>query len=219
MRRVPYLFSVAPPGYTAPVRPALVPPARSGFPPTHAVLDELWAMWVDALGGALATRPFLFGDGFTLADASVYGQLGMNLADPSAAEGLRARAPRLDAWLRAIAADRHASAMGAASLQSDLTPLLRAIGRTFVPLMLQNERAYLAAAAAGETVFSEPAFDRGRALYDGTLLGHPFRAVVKTFQVQVWRELCTAFAALAPAERAHVGALLDVAPDDFALAG
>jgi glutathione S-transferase len=215
VRRLPYLFSVAPDGYTAAVRPALVPPSRSGFPPTHALLDEIWALQVDALAGALAARPFLFGDGFTLADASVYGQLGMNLADPSAAEGLRARAPRLDAWLRAVASDTHAHARGPLALHDDLTPLLRAVGRTFVPLMIQNERAYLAAVAAGETLFNERALDRGRALYDGTLLGHPFRAVAKTFQVQVWRDLRAAFAALGAAEQTRARALFDLAPDAF----
>ena len=33
-------------------------------------------------------------------------------------------------------------------------------------------------------------FDQGQALYDGTLMGQPFRAAIKTFQVAVWRELC-----------------------------
>ena len=32
----------------------------------------------------LASRPFILGGRFTLADAAIYGQLGMNLPDPSA---------------------------------------------------------------------------------------------------------------------------------------
>jgi hypothetical protein len=202
--------------HSAPVRPALVPPSRPGFPPTHALLDEIWSRWVDGLASALAARPYLFGNGFTLADASVYGQLGMNLADPSAADVLRARSPRLDAWLRAIASDAHADARGTPALHDDLAPLLHAIGSTFVPVMIQNERAYLAAAAAGDTTFNERAFDHGRALYDGTLLGHPFRAVAKTFQVQVWREIRAAFGALGTAAQARTTTLFDVAPDAFA---
>jgi glutathione S-transferase len=218
VRRLPYLMSVAPAGYTAPVRPALVPPSRAGFPPTHAMLDAIWGLFVDALARALAGRPHLFGERFTLADASVYGQLGMNLADPIAADGLRARAPGLDAWLRAIARDEHTAAAGPLALHDDLAPLLGAIGRTFVPLMIQNEQAYLAAVAAGETIFNERAFDRGRALYDGTLLGQPFRAVARTFQVQVWRELRGAFSALQPAAQARITALLDVPAASLALA-
>jgi glutathione S-transferase len=215
-RRLPYLFSVAAAGCTAPVRPALLPPARAGFPPTHALLDDTWAAYVDALAGPLVARPYLFGDGFTLADASVYGQLGMNLADPTAAEALRTRAPPLHAWLGAIACDAHAHAAGTPAWHDDLTPLLRAIGRTFVPLMAQNERAYLAARADGETLFNERAFDRGRALYDGTLCGHPFRAVVKTFQVVVWRELRADYARLDADTRARILALLDVPASTFA---
>jgi glutathione S-transferase len=215
VRRLPYLFSVAPEGHTAPVRPALVPPTRPGFPPTHALLDRIWEWYVDTLAVPLATRPFLFGDRFTLADASVYGQFGMNLADPTAAEELRARAPRLDTWLQTLTADAHAGSAGPLGLHDDLTPLMRTIGATFVPLMIQNERAYLAARATGERLFNERAFDRGRALYDGTLLGRPFRAVVKTFQVQVWRELQAAFAGLDAAGRTRVMALLDVEPTAF----
>jgi glutathione S-transferase len=215
VRRLPYLLSVAPPGYTAPVADALVPPSPPGFPPTHALLDETWRAYVDAVAGVLSQRPFLFGAGFTVADASVYGQLGMNLADPTACDLLRARAPRLHAWLDATWHDAHAGTTGPVALHDDLVPLLRLIGRTFVPLMVQNERAYQAALAAGETIFNERAFDRGRALYDGELLGHPFRAVVKTFQVQVWRELRAAYAALDAGDRRRASELIGAAPHDF----
>ena len=42
VRRCPYLFSVAPEGYTTSVESARNPPSRSGFPPTHDLLDESW---------------------------------------------------------------------------------------------------------------------------------------------------------------------------------
>ena len=48
------------------------------------------------------------------------------------------------------------------------------------------------------------AFDAGRALYDGTLLGKPFRSVVKSFQVQVWSEIQVAWDALSGEERARL---------------
>ena len=60
---------------------------------------------------------------------------------------------------------------------------------TFMPLMQQNEAAYNESVANGQTLFNEAAFDRHQALYDGQLMGHAYRAVVKTFQVAVWREL------------------------------
>ena len=47
--------------------------------------------------------------------------------------------------------------------------------------------------AKGETLFNEPAFDQGRALYSGELLGYPFRSVAKTFQARVWRDLVRAW--------------------------
>ena len=67
--------------------------------------------------------------------------------------------------------------------------------------MVQNEQAYERAVGAGETLFNEAAFKHERALYDGELLGYPFRAVVKTFQVRVWRELKDSWRALAAADR------------------
>ena len=74
----------------------------------------------------------------------------MNLTDPTAADALAARTPRVDAWIRAIAADAHAESAGPLRLSDSLRPLLAAIGRTLVPLMRQNEQAFLRAEAAGE---------------------------------------------------------------------
>lgn len=214
VRRLPYLFSVAPPGFAiAGLPPELTPPARAGFPPTHALLDELRGAFLDCVEGVLNRQPFLLGDRFTLADASVYGQLGMNLKDPTAAEDMRRRAPTTYRWLCGIRDGRHAASAGALGLVEALRPLLELIDRTFVPLMAQNEAAYERARAAGETRFNEPAFDRGRALYDGVLLGHPFRAVVKTFQVRVWREIRAAWSALDGEARSRVRQVLPDIPD------
>jgi len=66
---------------------------------------------------------------------------------------------------------------------------------------MQNEDAFEQARAAGETLFNEAAFECDRALYDGQLLERPFRAVVKTFQVRVWRELKASWWALAAQDR------------------
>ena len=83
--------------------------------------------------------------------------------------------------------------------------------------MTQNEDAYLNAVAAGETQFNEVAFNRNRALYNGQLLDYPFRAVVKTFQVGVWRALKDSWRALDQADR---GALeREYLPDAAAMFG
>jgi hypothetical protein len=89
-----------------------------------------------------------------------------------------------------------------------LRALFAFIASTFVPLMVQNAAAYDAARAAGETRFNEWAFNRNRALYDGELHGQPFRAVVKTFQVRVWRDLRAAWAALDGEARSRIRRVL-----------
>jgi glutathione S-transferase len=205
VRRLPYLFSVAPSESSRPRVPAaLVPPSRPGFPPTHALLEDVWARWIDAVAGILATRPFLLGERFTLADASVYGAFGMNLADPTAADRMRTRAPTLHGWLAHIRERGHVGSRGTVGLHADLAPLLGSLRQTFVPLMIQNARAWETAGSSGQTLWNEAAFDAGHALYDGTLLGRPFRSVAKSFQVRVWRELEGAWARLDEPARARV---------------
>jgi glutathione S-transferase len=208
VRRLPYLFSVAPAGFSVSgLAPGLTPPSRAGFPETHRLLDEAWGEYLDATEAILARQPYLLGERFTVADASAYGQLGMNLKDPTADEHMRRRAPVTHRWLREIRDGRHAGSAGTLGLSEGLRPLLAAIGTTFVPLMRRNEAAYEERLRAGETLFNEAAFDRGRALYDGELAGRPYRAVAKTFQVRVWREVREAWSRLPAEARREVEAL------------
>lgn len=208
--RLPYLFSVAPAGFSMPgVPPHLTPASRAGFPPTHALLDQAWGAYVDAVEALLARRPWLLGQRFTIADAGAFGHLGGSFIDPSARRLLQARSPRTYAWLERLWRGAHVGSAGELALGAELAPLLRIVARTFVPLMQQNEAAFLAATRAGETVFNERAFNRGRSLYDGELLGQPFRAVVKTFQVQVWRDLRTSWLRLTAHDRGLIEALAD----------
>jgi glutathione S-transferase len=127
VRRLPYLFSIAPPGFSVGRRSALTPPAPAGFPPTHAILEEAWADFLAAIEVVLTNRPFLLGTGFTLADAGVYGQLAMNLTDPSAADDIRRRAPATFAWLQSLRARRHVGTSGAPRLEADLAGLVAVI--------------------------------------------------------------------------------------------
>ena len=105
VRRLPYLFSVAPPDSARfddlPAR--LRPPARAGFPPTHELLEHAFAELLAALEPVLSRRPYLLGTRFTLADASLYGQLGMNRTDPSARAWIARAAPATHAWIDRIA--------------------------------------------------------------------------------------------------------------------
>ena len=202
VRRLPYLFSVAPEGFTmAGVAAELTPPSVPGFPPTHALLDEIWEDIVRTIDDLLRKRPYLLGERFTIADASVYGQLSMNLKDPSANDRMAQIAPRMHAWLLSIRDGSHRAPQGSLGDIDLLRPLVDVIGETFVPLMQQNERAHHIASTRGERVLNEPAFDRRSALFEGTLRGRPFRSVAKTFQVRVWRDLRVAWKALAPSAR------------------
>ncbi|MDP4651727.1 MAG: hypothetical protein NWS56_08240, partial [Haliea sp.] len=105
---------------------------------------------------------------------------------------------------------KHANSTGNLYLSPHLQALLDIIGATFIPLMQQNEAAYCNALKRGQTLFNEAAFDRGEALYDGTVLSRPFRAVVKTFQVTVWRELCLHWGALTDSDREQLSSVLPV---------
>lgn len=207
VKRLPYLFSVAPDGYQIDdLAPDLTPPSRPGFPETHTLLDDAFTRSLDLMEGVLQQRPFLFGTRFTLADASIYGELGMNTSDPTAERVIRERAPTVRAWLETL----HRQGAKAFDDGDDpairdvgaLAPLLDEITQIHVPLMEQNESAYESCLARGQTRFNEAAFNRDEALYDGELLGHPFRSVVKTFQVKGWRSLKNNYLQLQPTQRA-----------------
>ena len=191
----------------------LTPPGRPGFPPTHELLDSAWRRYLAAIESLLQHQRYLLGGHFTLADASAYGQLGMNLVDGRAAELLRELAPRTFRWLCGIRDGEHRGSAGELQTDENLQALLAIIGATFIPLMQQNAAAYAAATRQGQTLFNEAAFERGEALYDGKLLGHPFRAVVKTFQLPVWRDLCQSWHELASSQRQRLAALCPLLTD------
>ncbi|RMF23754.1 MAG: hypothetical protein D6760_04780, partial [Deltaproteobacteria bacterium] len=107
-----------------------------------------------------------------------------------------------------IQAGEHCRSSGRLQAAEVLRPLLQVISETFVPLMCQNERAYVEHRRRGERLFNEAAFDRGRALYDGELMGMPFRSVAKTFQVRTWRDLRVRWQGLTDAERDRLAELL-----------
>lgn len=207
VRRCPYLFSVAPAGFDAGVSPELTPPAREGFPPTHELLDTAWRRYLAAMETVLSDQPYLLGERFSLADASAYGQLGTNLIDGRAARMLEELAPRTFQWLCMIRDGGHRGSAGSLLPGPGIRSLLDSIGETFIPLMQQNEAACEQAAREGQTLFNEAAFDQGEALYDGELLGRPYRAVAKSFQVPVWRAICRSWHELGDGERGQLQSL------------
>ncbi|MGH7897940.1 MAG: glutathione S-transferase C-terminal domain-containing protein, partial [Candidatus Binatia bacterium] len=210
VRRLPYLFSVAPEGFSIPgLPPDRQPPARAGFPPTHELLEESYRRILLALEGIVVGTPYLFGARPTLADFSIYGQIRMNFADPSANAFIAATAPTVHRWIQGMDEIDPRGLSTAEAVASDaLRPLLAEICRLYVPLMQQNAAALERFRRAGETRFNEAAFDAGRCLYDGEIDGRPFRSVAKSFQAKTWRRLCEAWSGLADRERRRVESLL-----------
>jgi len=205
--RLPYLFSVAPEGFHIAGMPAGVqPPSRPGFPATHAFLEDAFERLIGILDTLLQQRPFILGERMSLADAALYGQLGMNLSDPSACRWMQSRAPTLHAWLLRLHRGDAALLAACGELQIDaaLEPLLAEIGRVFVPLMQQNLLSYERWQVHGEMLFNEAAFDAGRALYFGEIDGHEFCHVAKSFQAKVWRQRMREWQALPAAARDSV---------------
>ncbi len=196
-RRLPYLFSVAPQGFRIDGLPQRrQPPPREGFPPTHALLESAFMRITTLLDDLLAERPYVLGERFTIADAALYGQLGMNLADRSTARDLRERTPRLYRWLQALHAGTPPGADAPLRIDTTLRPLLAEIARIHLPLMQQNAAAHSALKAQGQRRLNERAFNAGEALYDGVLDDHPYRSVAKSFQVRSWRDCLARWAGL-----------------------
>ncbi|MDP3857011.1 MAG: glutathione S-transferase C-terminal domain-containing protein [Stagnimonas sp.] len=187
-RRLPYLFSVAPATKSWSPGRWPDPPSRPGFPATHRRLEDSWDELVDAAEQLLQQQPYLLGDRFTLADAALHGQLGMNLSDPSSERRLRERAPRLRGWLGAIAAGRHVGSRGELRLHPDLAPLLTWVQRDFIPLMRANAAAAASVPPRGSR--NEAAFNRRRDLFEFAWRDAPARMAVKRFQLRTWSELC-----------------------------
>jgi glutathione S-transferase len=189
VRRLPYLFSVAPADYQCDMPANLTPPAVDGFPATHALLDIAWREYLAALENVFTQQAYLLGEQFTVADASVYGQLYMNMSDPSAADSIKELAPATYQWLININKGQHVTDDGPLFLSPQLAPLLDIIGKTFTPLMTQNTLAFSIARQQGETNFNETAFDNRHNIYSGEILGLPFKSVAKSFQTEVWKNL------------------------------
>jgi glutathione S-transferase len=193
-RRLPYLFSVAPKGKAW----STDPPSPEGFPETHTRLEQSWDELVDAAERLLQQQPYLLGDRFTLADAALYGQLGMNLSDPSSERRLRERAPRLRAWLGDIAEGRHAGSRGELRLHPDLAPLLAWVQRDFIPLMRANAAVARSGSSFGPR--NEAAFNQGRDLFEFDWRGASVRTGLKRFQLRTWSEICVQARSLSTTE-------------------
>ncbi len=193
VRRLPYLFSMPPQNTQQNVPRYLTAPIKAGWPETHTLLDQLWHDCIRSLDDIVRHQPYLLGDSFTISDASIYGMFGMLLDDPAAEQNMLKHTPALHKWLWKIKNNQHKDDMNESEsnlrISDKLVNFLDIIMNTFVPLMKQNETAYSLYKSQGQTLFNEEAWRKDQALFEGILMGHPFKTVTKTFTVQVWRDL------------------------------
>jgi len=216
-RRLCYLFSVAPKGFEIKgVLKDIQPPSREGFPATHQLLEEGFLGMLGAMESVFSHQAYLFGNTFSLADASVYGTLRSCVAhDVKTKEVIMEKAPATFAWLRRVQQELQMAPKETEPFQlnSNLTPLLQEIHKVFIPLMKQNEGAFVS--CWKESSFNEKAFDAGRCLYTGELFGHNFRTVIKTFQVKVWQKLKSEWKKLDQQQQDSIAKIMPTCYNDF----
>jgi len=119
-------------------------------PDTQDAIEASFARQLALLEPHLASRPYLFGARPALADFGVFAQLYECATDPTPGALLRARAPRVAAWIERMLAPRAEGAFEPwAELEPTLLPLLRdEVGAVFFPWTLANERALATGAEA-----------------------------------------------------------------------
>lgn len=198
-KRLAYLFSIAP-NHTPSQRKGFRNPPSSGegnfadFPETWTFLSTYFEKLLSCLEAIFSKRNSLLGY-WSIADASCFGQLNMNARqDIGTRRKIGRIAPNTLAWLDSIEKNtiqvtREVIEMDV--LLSELNPLMDLIIRLFSPIMNQNEQAYQKEICKDTRIFNEPAFDKMQSLYTGTVCGYPYKSVIKTFQVEIWRELRT----------------------------
>ena len=115
---------------------------------TAPVIEAGYRRFLDALDAHIQRGPYLFGRRPASADFGLYGQLTqLATFDPTPARLTESRAPRVLAWVQLVDDlsglepdeddwfDRDA-------VPDTLTALLAEVGRTYVPVMLANARAF-----------------------------------------------------------------------------
>lgn len=110
---------------------------------TAPVIEQSFERLIALLDAHLAGRDYLFGGRPCLADFGLAAQLAQLFSDPTPGDMLRARAPRVTAWIeRMRAPSASGSFEGLASLSGVLAPLLRdELAATYLPWMAANAEA------------------------------------------------------------------------------
>ena len=133
------------------------------------------------------------------------GILGSHLdCDPETASALAARWPHLHAYAQGL---RTPSALPSAGARALPAPLVALAAEVFLPFLQANHAAFERHGRPVAREANERAYWRGDKLFEGTMLGMPYRTVVKTFQVAVLHDLQLRFRGLDEPVRRRLQAL------------
>lgn len=165
---------------------------------TAGVIEESYRRFLRTLDAHLSRHPFLLGGRPGAGDFAVYGQLTqLALFDPTPAAVTLAESPRVVAWTELVEdlsglEPRDDAWLPRDALADALGPLLAEMGRTYVPVMLANERAL---AAGAERVECE-------------VDGRPWVQKPFPYQGKCVAWLRETYASLSPDDRAAAAAVL-----------
>ena len=165
---------------------------------TAPVIEASYRRFLEIMDKHLQQYTFLLGERPSSADFAFYGQL-TQLAqfDPTPRQLTLENAPRVYAWVD-IMSDLSGNPGDAEWLESEqlstlLRPLLKEIGRTYVPVMLANAKA----------------MNDGNELVEATVEGEHWQQTAFPYQARCVAELRNEFARLASHEREKVLEVLE----------
>ncbi len=176
---------------------------------TREVIDAWYDTLLAILDTHLKEHRFLLGDTPTLADFAMMGPMHAHLGrDPVPAARMRARAPRVMAWLHETIDAATPTSAREAYVAATLEPLLAEIGSVFVPIQQATTAAVDEAGAATESGSELP---RIFGVVDMPILGVASSRYLNTYSV--WRHARTAqrYVGLSSEAKNRVGGWLDPA--------
>ena len=166
---------------------------------TAPVIEGSYRRFLACLDGQIQQGPYLFGRRPASADFGLYGQLTQLVAfDPTPARLAEDQAPRVVAWVQLVddlsgLEPREEDWHSRDELPDTLRGLLLEVGRTYVPVMLANARA----------------FEDGAETVEAEVEGLPWVQQPFPYQAKCLQWVRQEYARLDGADRAAVDAVLD----------
>jgi glutathione S-transferase len=113
-------------------------------PRTVPAIEADYLGLLDDFSAHFSHHPYVFGDAITLADCALYGPFHAHLfRDPNSGAIMRARAPRVVAWLhRMQQVSNSLPAPGADEIPASLYPVLKRLSRGYIPILSAQIAAF-----------------------------------------------------------------------------